>query len=354
MITVITSLGGQSLYEMSSEFSYPKILNEINNKTLFEYSQEIIGSLPADVRRIFLLPEDKDDEYQLSSMISVACHGRSEILHLQGDTGGAVCSCLLAIDEIDPDDEVIIISADQYIRADLSEIIDHFRSQSADAGVLTFTSLHPKWAFIRKNPQGRITEVAEKRTISREAIAGFYYFRKGASFTRAAQQCIIKGATVNGQFYLSGCLNEMILENKKIIGWPLDEGSYHNFYDNHAIKAFSASFQASKNVLPGGFCYSEIFGMKTIRHPDAIFDARVVLQGHGGNYSGINAVSEYLMHLIGEADKISIELQSPVNEGNKVVVLYTLYQGDVNSQFLDVIALSHYGKIQSVQHSLIS
>ncbi|SQK72419.1 hypothetical protein [Tatumella ptyseos] len=109
MITVITSLGGQSLYEMSSEFSYPKILNEINNKTLFEYSQEIISSLHEDVRRIFLLPEDKDDEYQLSPMISVASHGQGEILHLQGNTGGAACSCLLAIDKIDPEDEMIII-----------------------------------------------------------------------------------------------------------------------------------------------------------------------------------------------------------------------------------------------------
>jgi len=354
MITVITSLGGQSLYEMSSEFSYPKILNEINNKTLFEYSQEIISSLPADVRRIFLLPKDKDDEYQLSPMISVASHGRGEILHLQGDTGGAVCSCLLAIDKIDPEDEVVVISADQYIRADLNEIIDHFRSQSTDAGVLTFTSLHPKWAFIRKQPDGRITEVAEKRTISREAIAGFYYFRKGRFFTRAAQQCITKGSTVNGQYYLSGCLNEMILENKKITGWPLDEGSYHNFYDNHAIKAFSASFQANKALLPGGFCYSEIFGMKTIRHPETIFDAGVTLQHHGHSYSGISTVSEYLIHLIGSAEKISIELQSPVSDGNKVIVLYTLYQGDVYSQFLDVIALSHYGKIQDIQHSLLN
>ncbi|MBS0910317.1 sugar phosphate nucleotidyltransferase [Tatumella sp. JGM118] len=354
MITVITSLGGQSLYEMSSEFSYPKILNEINNKTLFEYSQEIISHLPADVRRIFLLPKDKDDEYQLSPMISVASHGRGEILHIQGDTGGAVCSCLLAIDKIDPEDEVIVISADQYIRADLTEIIDHFRSQSADAGVLTFTSLHPKWAFIRKQADGRITEVAEKRTISREAIAGFYYFRKGHFFMQAAQRCILKGATVNGQYYLSGCLNEMILENKKIIGWPLEEGSYHNFYDNHAIKAFASSFRENKPLLPAGFCYSDIFGMKTIRHPEAVFDAGVTLQDNGRSYSGSMAVSDYLIHLIGSAEKISIELQSPVSEGNKVIMLYSLYHGDVCSQFLDVIALSHYGKIQSVQHSLLN
>lgn len=354
MITVITSLGGQSLYEMSSEFSYPKILNEINNKTLFEYSQEIISSLHEDVRRIFLLPEDKDDEYQLSPMISVASHGQGEILHLQGNTGGAACSCLLAIEKIDPEDEMIIISADQYIRADLSEIIDHFRSQSADAGVLTFPSLHPKWAFIRKQPDGQVTEVAEKRTISREAIAGFYYFRKGSFFTRAAQNCIMKGATVNGQYYLSGCLNELILESKKIIGWSLDEGSYYNFYDNHAIKAFSSSLQANKNLLPGGFSYSDIFGMKTIRHPDAIFDSGVSLHEYSHNYIGVIAVSDYLINLIGNSEKLSIELQSPVNEGNKVIILYALHYGDVYSQFLDVITLSGHGKILTIQHSLIN
>lgn len=111
MMTIITPLGGSALYEMSAEFSYPKILNEIDKKTLFEYSQEIVAGLPTDTRRIFLIPGQKDKALQLSSMIAIVSNGQGKVIHLQGDTGGAVCSCLLAVDDIDPDDEVIIISA---------------------------------------------------------------------------------------------------------------------------------------------------------------------------------------------------------------------------------------------------
>jgi monomeric isocitrate dehydrogenase len=32
MITIITPMGGASLYEMSAEFSYPKLLNEVNKE----------------------------------------------------------------------------------------------------------------------------------------------------------------------------------------------------------------------------------------------------------------------------------------------------------------------------------
>lgn len=50
MITIITPMGGASLYEMSAEFSYPKLLNEVNKKTLFEYSQDIYRSLEEEAQ----------------------------------------------------------------------------------------------------------------------------------------------------------------------------------------------------------------------------------------------------------------------------------------------------------------
>lgn len=354
MMTIITPLGGSALYEMSAEFSYPKILNEIDKKTLFEYSQEIVAGLPTDTRRIFLIPGQKDKALQLSSMIAIVSNGQGKVIHLQGDTGGAVCSCLLAVDDIDPDDEVIIISGDQYISGDIHNILDYFRQKQADAGVLTFTSLHPKWAFIRKQADGRIIEVAEKRAISREAIAGFYYFRKGEFFINAARRSIIKGAMVNGQYYLSGCLNEMILQNMKITGWSLQEGSYHNFYDYHAIKEFSSFRKPGKARLPAGFCYSDIFTVKEIIDPEMVFDSRVILQKKDLQLSGITAVTEYLTRLLCSAEQFREEGQLSGRESHQVIILYTLYcQGNVR-RLLDTITVSEKGKIIYISQSEVT
>ncbi len=351
MMTIITSLGGDSLYEMSPEFSYPKILNEIDKKTLFEYSQEIVADLPPDTRRIFLLPEQKDKELQLAPMIAIVSNGCGKVMYLQGDTGGAACSCLLAIEEIDPEGEVIVISADQYISGDIQTIITYFRQQQADAGVLTFNSLHPKWAFIKKQEDGRIIEVAEKKAISREAIAGFYYFRKGAFFTRAAQSSILKGSMVNGQYYLSGCLNEMILQNMKIIGWSLPEGSYHNFYDIHAIKEFSSFRKPAKPLLPAGSRYIEMLVSGTLSKPELMFGPEIILRENGEQFSGIGPVTAALARLIETADQLSVEEHLVSGEGHKIFILYTLYRQGSPLRLMDTIIPGNEGKIIAIHRS---
>ncbi len=45
--------------------------------------------------------------------------------------------------------------------------------------MVTFESLHPRWSFVRRGGNGLVSEAAEKRVISRDAIAGFYYYRTG-------------------------------------------------------------------------------------------------------------------------------------------------------------------------------
>ena len=351
MMTIITSLGGNTLYEMTPEFSYPKILNEIDKKTLFEYSQEIVASLSDCSKRIFLLPEGRDKQFQLSPMISVVSQGEGKILYLQGDTGGAACSCLLAVDDIDAEDELIIISADQYIDANIQTIIKYFRQQQADAGVLTFRSLHPKWAFIRKQEDGQIIEVAEKKAISRDAIAGFYYFRKGKFFTRAAQDSILKGSLVNGQYYLSGCLNEMILQNMKIIGWPLAEGSYHNFYDIHAIQEFS-SFCSSRSSRPAARkAYVAMLATKALKNPEQLFGSEVRLQEHDGQLSGITAVSQALQHFLRSAQHLLVDEQLSSDDNTKHLIFYTLYCQDRIQKLLDIIITGREGKIVEIQRS---
>jgi hypothetical protein len=52
--------------------------------------------------------------------------------------------------------------------------------------------------------------------ISRNAIAGTYYFKHGEDFARAAMKMILKDSNVNGFYYNSQVFNELILEGKKI------------------------------------------------------------------------------------------------------------------------------------------
>jgi len=70
-------------------------------------------------------------------------------------------------------------------------------------------------------------QAAEKHPISRHAIAGFYWFRRAAAFLAAAQDMIRKDAHVNGIFYISLVLNELVLAQARLGVREVDRSVYH-------------------------------------------------------------------------------------------------------------------------------
>lgn len=169
----------------------------------------------------------------------------SLVIQQVGDTKGATCSSLLAAETIDTEDELIISNGDQFIDYDISEVLSYFRSQNADAGVINFESVHPQWFFILKDENqnlNEIVEVAEKKPISRNAIAGFYYFKKGKYFVENSFDMIRKHADVNGMFYISPVLNEMILKGLKCVCYKIPNDKYYSFYSIDRIREYENEF----------------------------------------------------------------------------------------------------------------
>ena len=109
----------------------------------------------------------------------------------QGETKGAACSCLLAINHIPPDDPLIVANADQIIDWDLNAVLSYFEEGDFDAGTICFESVHPRRSYVAVDEQGEVVEAAEKKPISRNAIAGFYYYRRGSDFIQAAMKSIL-------------------------------------------------------------------------------------------------------------------------------------------------------------------
>ena len=121
---------------------------------------------------------------------------------------------------------MIVANATDHIHVDLEEVVRGFRERGADAGILTFHSLHPSYSYVRIDPEGFVVESAEKRPISRNANAGFYWFARAADFFDAIQDMIVKDAHVQSRFYICPALNQMILKQKKIAALELAQDQY--------------------------------------------------------------------------------------------------------------------------------
>ena len=112
----------------------------------------------------------------------------------------------------------------------LKKILKKFVETKSSAGVITFNSIHPRWSYVTTDKNNNVLQAFEKKVKSRSAIAGFYYFKNAEIFFNAGQKTILNDASVNGNFFISSSLNEVILQGGKILSIEIPESTYHSFY----------------------------------------------------------------------------------------------------------------------------
>ena len=131
--------------------------------------------------------------YRLDNVLRMLTLDNCDIVIQKAPTKGAVCSLLLAVKLLNHDNPILISNADQLLDHDLNRVTQHFAKPELDGGVVCFDSVHPQWSYARVIEEDRVIETAEKEPISRNAIAGLYYFSKGRDFIESAMSTIVKG-----------------------------------------------------------------------------------------------------------------------------------------------------------------
>lgn len=242
-------MAGRSEFEQA-EFHYPKPLIEVQGKPLIERVINCFDQLEQEKQFIFIVNVSDCQRYHLDNVLRLITDERCIIIQLEKETRGAACSALMAIEYIENDAPLIISNSDHIIDYDLNRILHQFQSKNLDAGVLCFESVHPKWSFVRLDENGKIIETAEKRPLSKNAIAGFYYFRNGKDFVQAAMKMIEKDAHVDGSYYIAPTLNELVLDSKNLEMFHIPATVYYNFYSPHKFKEYELMLQKKRSQQP--------------------------------------------------------------------------------------------------------
>lgn len=236
MINILIPIAGKNQFFSESEYPFPKPLIEFNGKTMIEHVLENFSSIQEEIQFIFILNNEDCKKYHLDNVLNILTNHTCKIVKLNHETKGAACSAMMAVEYIDTNTPLIISNLDQILNINLQTVIDSFKN--SDAGVVTFESIHPRWSYVRLNELNLVTETAEKRPISKHAIAGFYYFKEGRDFIQASAKMIKKDANINGIYYISPSLNELVLDNKTIHTFTIDNDKYHTFYTPAKIKEY--------------------------------------------------------------------------------------------------------------------
>jgi len=238
-VNILLPIAGRDRYFPEGQYVFPKPLVDIGGTPLIEHTLRGLLSITGEPRFTFVVQAQDCKAYGLDDVLAVVTgRQRADIVRLTAPTQGAICSCLMAIDHIDPEEELVITNGDQVILADLNLAIREFRRRHLDGGVITFESTHPRFSYVHTDANGEILETAEKRVISRLGIAGFYYFRRGADFVAAAKRVLLNNNPIQGAFFISQALNEMILSAKRLGHHSIAADRYYPLYSPQKIAEF--------------------------------------------------------------------------------------------------------------------
>lgn len=222
-MNILFLMGGDNLQNTNDNF--PIYMTEINQKMILEILMDFIKSINLS-RAIFCIKDEDIKNFYLDEIIKRKIEN-AIIININGKTKGAVCTALLASEFIDNAEELLILAINDFTDKNWQNIVDYFRTKNADCGIVSFNSIHPRYSFAKLDESGEVIEITEKKPSSNNALASFYYFRKGKEYIECSQNVIRKDVTIKDSFYISQVINEMILKQKKIGLYKIDNSEFH-------------------------------------------------------------------------------------------------------------------------------
>jgi len=229
---------------LAQQEGYPLCLAEFDSIPLIQRVIASCGALSPN-KLIVAFREAEARRHHLSDVVSLLWPG-VQVIMVPENTQGAACTALLAAGAIDADEELLIVNGNEVLDVDFARIPEDFRCRNLDGGVVVFHSIHPRYSYVRLGDDALVVEAAEKRPISTNATAGFYWFASGKEFVRAAKSLIRKDARVNGSFYICPAFNEMILCGLRIGVYTVDNKNYHPLKTGRQIEQFETAIERGR------------------------------------------------------------------------------------------------------------
>ncbi|WP_413282519.1 hypothetical protein [Vibrio sp. MA40-2] len=354
MINVLVPLSGGNTFKVSAENNYPKILTDVDGQLLIERAAKPFLSANQNYKITIALPQPEADKYQLPNVLRLLGN-RVNSCSINGNTQGAICSALLAIEELDLDSPLIVTSFEQVFDIDINRHIETFIDESVDAGVLTFDSKHPKWSYVKTDENDFVTQAAEKMPISNRAIAGLYYFKSGRLFVESAKNMIRKDVKTNNSFYISPTLNEVILKEGKVKAIDIDKNCYFHVNNDHELSNYEqkVSDEISKKkeqVLNKTEGYAKAFDSMDIEEVITYFSKTSILSDPVGRFIGKSEIYEYVKGFFDVSKSLKFNVKSIlVTNSLHSIIEFELYIDGASFVGTDVIEWNSEIQIQELR-----
>lgn len=223
MVKIIPMAGAGQRF-VDAGYTIPKPLLPINNQAMVIAAAD---SLPQSKKNIFICQASHVEQFGLEKALS----SYGEIVTVDGLTEGQACTCIIASEVIDANEEIIIGASDNGLIYD-KELFETLR-QEADVLVFGFTGnptviQKPEaYGWIKIDDSQDVLGISVKKPISDTplndwAIVGAFYFKRNQDFMCAVNQMISNNTRINNEFYVDECINNAIQIGLKVKLMPVE------------------------------------------------------------------------------------------------------------------------------------
>ena len=219
---IVLPMAGKGSRFLEAGYTDSKPFIDVNGKPMI---QRVIENLNIEFDKNFpfviICQQEDYDRYDFSIFEKIIGHDNIKVVKLNGTTEGAACTLLTAKEYINNNIPLLSFNSDQMIEYNVNETFS--RLSLHDGGMPCFIGKSEEWSYAKVSEEGYVEEVAEKRKISDDATAGYYYWNRGSDFVKYAEQMIEADDRVNNEFYVAPVYNYAIKDGKHIVITHVDK-----------------------------------------------------------------------------------------------------------------------------------
>ena len=241
MISLIP-MAGRSRRFKEDGYNLPKPFIPIMGMPMFKAA---INSFPPSDKHIIICQKQFVERYSFEKQTKKFLPS-CKIITVKGITEGQASTCLLAENDFENYEPLMISSCDYQLVYDQKKYEKLLNDITIDVIVWTFKI----GQISKKNPEAfaycrtdgmRITKIVEKEVISNTpnldpAVVGTFTFRNAIDFVHAAKKMITKNIRVNGEFYVGTSINQLIEMGKNVVVFPVEK--FISFGDPYELQLY--------------------------------------------------------------------------------------------------------------------
>lgn len=235
MIIIITMAGLGKRFR-DAGYDCPKYMIETKGKSLFEWALDSLNDYNAHTSKyVFVVRREDDAEGFIRDKCESYDIKNIEVIELDRETDGQATSCLLALDNCDENESMMVYNIDTYIERDELK----YQDIQGDGYIPCFHSEGDHWSFARTDDNGKVVEVREKDRISDNCTLGAYYFSSVSLYRNLYDEYYASDINLEkGEKYIAPLYNHMIRKGLDVRISIVDFAKVHVLGTPEELKAF--------------------------------------------------------------------------------------------------------------------